>query len=107
VVRVTGSNTGTGTQTDGGWTKSFIFRPPTDTEFRWASYYDESPEGFLGSKLKAGGRASNVFRLTDGTYTTIDPLDPSRVVYLYLGGHNNFVSAQEKADLIAAGYTVT
>lgn len=105
-VKVTGSDTATGSGT-ANFTKSFIFRPPVDSSFRWAEYHDDSPAGIWGSKLKKGARASNVYRMKNGTYTTLDPLNPEDVEHIYWGGHNNIVSAQEKADLIAAGYTVT
>jgi hypothetical protein len=48
-----------------------------------------------------------VYKLTDGTYTNVDPRNDNLVVKTYLGAHENFVTAEEKADLVAAGYEVT
>lgn len=107
VVRLTGTNTGTGTQTDGGWSKSFIFRPPADDAFPWADFRDPSDEAWFLSKLQRGARARNIFKLKTGVFTNTDPLDPTLVDKVYYGGHQHFVSAEEKADLVAAGYTVT
>lgn len=105
-IRITGTDAGAGSGT-ASFVKSLIFRPPVDSGFRWAEYFDDSPDGLWGAKLQKGARASNVYRLKNGTYTTVDPLNPDDVQYIYLGGHNNVVSEQEKADLVAAGYTVS
>lgn len=107
VVRVTGTDTGTSTETDGGWSKSFIFRPPADDAFPWADFRDPSDEAWFLSKLQRGARARNIFKLKTGVFTNTDPLDPTLVNKVYYGGHQHFVSAEEKADLVAAGYTVT
>jgi hypothetical protein len=58
---------------------------------------------FFG-KMTRGQRASNIYKLIDGTYTTIDGRDDSLVVKVYHGGHEHAVTAEEKADLTAAGY---
>jgi hypothetical protein len=126
VVLVTATGSGTGTQSAVGgkllsttatgsglgselavWSKSLIFRPPADDQFAWADRRDPSKDSWFLSKLARGNRARNVFRLTDGTYTNTDPLDPTLVDKVYYGGHQHFVSEAEKADLVAAGYTVT
>jgi hypothetical protein len=104
-VAATGS--GTGSSSGGAWSKSLIFRPPADDQFAWAEHNDPSKDAWFLSKLARGNRARNVFRLTDGTYTNTDPLDPTLVDKVYYGGHQHFVSTEEKADLVAAGYTVT
>jgi hypothetical protein len=61
----------------------------------------------LFSRLEQGERRLNVYKLSDGTYTSIDPRNDNLVVKTYFGSHNNIVTAEEKADLIAAGYEVT
>ena len=124
----TGTNNGTGTQNatslhisirdaDGSgagaadnvtWIKSLIFRPPNDDDFPWADYRQQTSKahrlfGFVGQ----GVRARNVFKLVDGTFTNDDPLDPALVDKVYYGAHVHFVTADEKADLVAAGYEVT
>ena len=57
--------------------------------------------------MEPGKRRLNLYKLTDGTFTSVDPRDDSRVSKIYFGGHNNFVTAEEKSDLVAAGYEVT
>lgn len=89
------------------WQKSFIFRPPTEDRFPWSDYRDSSPSHRLFARANPGYRARNIFRLTTGVYTNVDPLDPNLVDKVYLGAHEHYVTEQEKADLVAAGYTVT
>jgi hypothetical protein len=61
-------------------------------------------ENQLFRRLVRGTRAKNVYKLNNGTFTTNQPSDPEDYIVVYLGAHNNFVSADEKADLVAAGY---
>lgn len=86
------------------WNKLFIFRPPVGDTFPWV-YRDTPVPGYsLLARLTPGQRARNIYKLTDGTFTNNQPAEVSDYVAVYLGAHNNFVSADEKADLIAAGY---
>lgn len=89
------------------WTKSLIFRPPVEDKFPWADYREQTPDHALFGYVRQGNRARNVYLLKDGTFTNVDPLDPAKVDKTYLGGHEWFVTPEEKAVLIAAGYTVT
>jgi hypothetical protein len=47
---------------------------------------------------------SNVYKLTDGSYTQVEQRDYDRIAKIYYGGSKNFVTQAEKDDLIAAGY---
>lgn len=99
--------TGSGTGATGGsvtWEKSFIFRPPVNDSFSWADRNNPVAGDFLLRKLVPGSRAKNIYLLIDGTYTTNQPAEVDDYVKVYLGAHNNFVSADEKADLVSAGY---
>jgi hypothetical protein len=99
--------TGSGTGATGGsvtWEKSFIFRPPVNDSFSWADRNNPVDGQFLLRKLVPGTRAKNIYLLNDGSYTTNQPAEVEDYVKVYLGAHNNFVSADEKADLISAGY---
>lgn len=99
--------TGSGTGATGGsvtWEKSFIFRPPVNDSFSWADRNEPVAGDFLLRKLVPGLRAKNIYLLNDGTYTTNQPAEVEDYVKVYLGSHNNFVTAEEKADLISAGY---
>jgi hypothetical protein len=73
----------------------------------WANYHSATPANRLFSRLEPGSRRLNVYKLSDGTYTSIDPRNDNAVVKIYFGSHENFVTAEEKADLVAAGYEVT
>jgi len=99
--------TGSGTGATGGsvtWEKSFIFRPPVNDSFSWADRNNPVAGDFLLRKLVPGDRAKNIYLLIDGTYTTNQPAEVEDYVKVYLGAHNNFVTADEKADLVSAGY---
>lgn len=89
------------------WTKSLIFRPPVEDKFPWADYREKTPDHALFGYVRQGNRARNIYLLKNGTFTNVDPLDPAIVDKVYLGGHDWFVTPEEKAVLVAAGYTVT
>jgi len=99
--------TGSGTGSTGAsvtWNKLFIFRPPVNDSFAWNDRLRPVAGDFLLRKLVPGTRAKNVYKLTDGSYTTNQPAEVEDYLLVHLGAHNNFVSAAEKADLVAAGY---
>jgi len=100
----TGSGAGTSTA---NWTKTLIFRPPVEDRFPWDNYKSSTPDHRLFAKASQGYRARNIFQLTDLSYTNVDPLDPTLVKTVYLGGHDILVTQEEKTQLVAAGYTVT
>lgn len=79
------------------------FTPPTDNLLRWG---DKTNRGMdrLFSRLAAGPRGRNVFKLNDGTYTENQPGDMTTVAIEYLGGHVHTVSAAEATALTTAGY---
>jgi len=126
----TGSGTGTGTSTNtsrrlyrreasGNGTSSgtatglrfFVFRPPTDNfvDLTGPRYWSnltarKTTRVALFRFFEPGPRGRNVWKLTSGTYTENDPDQPDDFEKVYYGGHNNVVDADEKADLVAAGY---
>lgn len=75
------------------------FRPPTDPFVR---FDDGSGEGIF-SYLSGWPRGRNVYKLTNGSFTESQPED-SEIEKIYHGGHIHPLTAQEEADLIAAGY---
>lgn len=99
----TGTGSGSSTQTATP-NKLFIFRPPVNDSFSWADRNNPVAGDFLLRKLVPGVRAKNVYKLTDGTFTTNQPAEVEDYTIVYLGAHNNIVSAEEKADLVSAGY---
>lgn len=86
------------------WYKTLIFRPPFDGEFRWAEYGATDSTSMFFGRMRPGQKASNIYKMVDGTYTTIPSRDYSIVSRVYHGGHENLVTPEEKADLTAAGY---
>lgn len=76
------------------------FIPPTDDFVYWSEPGEEGIMAFL----KPGRRGRNVFKLTDGSFTEYQPSDMDTVEILYHGGHVHTITAEEEADLIAAGY---
>lgn len=76
------------------------FRPPTDNFVYWA---DNGEEGIF-SYLKPWPRGRNVFKLVDGSFTEQQPMDQDSIAITYHGGHIHDITADEEADLRAAGY---
>jgi hypothetical protein len=103
VVRVSGTNTGNGSGT-AVWVKSRIFRVPAKQKVGYAQRLGETDADRLFSFTPKGLRADNLYKLTNGTYTTTDPRRPELVVKVYYGGHDIFLDDTEVGELTAAGY---
>lgn len=76
------------------------FRPPTDNLVAWADRYESG----IMAALRPGRRGRNVFKMKDGSFTEIQPSNQDEIAITYHGGHVHPLTAQEEADLIAAGY---
>lgn len=78
------------------------FTPPTvnDVPAVYPNDREQSPWRFFAD----GPRGINVWKLTTGAYTEVEPADSSTVAILYHGGHVHTVTAGEAALLTAAGY---
>ena len=97
----TGSGDGTSTA---NWDKSHIFRVPITEGYPFAVRFSEESPDRLFSHTPQGSRAKNLYRLTDGSYTTTDPRRIELITRTYFGGHDNFLTAAEITELTAAGY---
>lgn len=75
------------------------FRPPTDLYVSW----DDGTEGIF-KYLKPFPRGRNVYKLVSGEFTEYQPSEMDTVEKIYHGGHIHTLTAEEEADLIAAGY---
>jgi hypothetical protein len=98
-----GTSTGTGTGT-ADWTKSRIFRMPADDEYPGGLFANFDTNHRLRSYDRSGRRARNLYKLTNGTYTTTEQRDQGQVAKVYLGSHSNFLTDTEVSELTAAGY---
>ena len=76
------------------------FTPPTDNYVNWAL---PGERGIL-AVLRPGRRGRYVFKMNDGSFTEFQPSYPDDIAITYHGGHVHPITAQEEADLIAAGY---
>lgn len=76
------------------------FRPPTDP----LVYFDDGSGGGIFSYLSGWPRGRNVYKMTDGSFQENQPGDDSLIAKIYHGGHIHPLTAEEEADLIAAGY---
>lgn len=76
------------------------FTPPTDEFVNWAL----PGERGIFAYLRPGRRGRNVFKLTDGSFTEWQPTNQDSIAITYHGGHIHHLTAQEEADLRAAGY---
>lgn len=83
----------------------YTFTPPTTADHPLG--FEGKGPGAVFRYFAAQPRGRNVWKLTDGTYTFFQPFDPALIAIEYLGGHEYSVSADERASLIAAGFTVT
>ena len=103
VVRVAGTATGVGAGS-GVWIKSRIFRVPTRQRVPFAQRYGTTPADKLFAHTPQAARGDNLYKLSNGTYSTTDPRRPELVEKIYYGGHDIFLDDQEVTDLTAAGY---
>lgn len=87
------------------------FQPPTDN---WHAYSDFDIDMPRTQRVRLAYRllrhvqntpkGRNVYKLDSGTYTENEPGDLSTVTKTYYGGHVYDLTADEAADLTAAGY---
>lgn len=54
--------------------------------------------------MARGARGRNVFKLVDGSFVEDQPWPDDIIEKTYHGGHIHDITAQEAADLTAAGY---
>ena len=102
-IRRTGTASGDGTSAS-LWLKSHIFRVP---------YTNLYPGGYFGggnsaNRLQRYNRSNvrylNLYKLVDGTYTTVDQRDQGQVEKLWHGGRDHFLTDEEVTELTAAGF---
>jgi hypothetical protein len=101
VDRRTATGSGSGTSSS-SVVKLLIFYTPSTTEVPAAERDDFSIAGRLFRYADPTIAGVNVYKLLDGTFTSTETRDP--VLKTYWGGSKNFVTAEEKAELVAAGY---
>jgi hypothetical protein len=97
----TASGTGSSTATQN---KLFIFRTPSTTEIAAADRFDDTIAGRLFRYAQPTFTGPNVYKLVDGTFTEVEQRDYDLIRKIYYGGTKNFVSAEEKQELVSAGY---
>lgn len=78
------------------------FTPPTiaDVPAVYPTSDEQDPWRFFSNGL----RGLNVWKLTDGTYTQVEPQTLANVAVVYHGGHIHPITAAEAVLLTAAGY---
>ena len=86
------------------WMKSHILRLPATDEYPGGLFAHEGQNHRLRSYDRSGRRARNLYKLTDGTYTTVEQRDQGQVEKVYLGSHQIFLTDDEVTDLTTAGY---
>ena len=88
------------------------FTPPA-TERLPVDYFGDNDKYFPSDALlrrlmrhyQGNLRAPNVYKLTDGSYTTAQPADEDSISTVYLGSHTYVISEDAAAALVAAGYS--
>lgn len=76
------------------------FKPPTDNFVNWAL---PNERGIMAA-LRPGARGRNIFKMKDGSFTEFQPGLIEDIEITYHGGHIHPITAEEEADLRAAGY---
>lgn len=80
------------------------FTPPTVADGP-RTLADPHPGNVLMRHYSPLVRGVNVFYLTDGTVTTVQPYDAATIDTVWYGGHTGYeVTAVQQAALVAAGY---
>lgn len=97
----TGSGAGTSTA---DWVKSHIFRVPYTYNYPGATYRDEGAANRLQRYNRTNVRVRNLYKLTNGSYTTVDQRDQGQVAKLWLGGHDHYLTDAEVVELTTAGF---
>lgn len=97
----TGSGAGTGTA---DWDKSHIFRVPYTDTYGGGAFGEFDVENRLGSYYKTYTRGLNLYKLTNGEYTTVEQRDQGQVAKLWHGGRDHFLTDAEYAELVADGF---
>ena len=97
----TGSGTGTSTA---DWVKSHIFRVPYTYNYPGATYRDIGAANRLQRYNRTNVRVLNLYKLTNGDYTTVDQRDQGQVAKLWLGGHDHYLTDAEVVELTTAGF---
>jgi len=104
IFRRAADGSGQGDATPSDWDKSHIFRVPITEGYPFAVRLSEAAPDRLFAHTPQGARAKNLYRLTDGSYTTTDPRRPELITRIYYGGHDIFLTDPEITELTAAGY---
>jgi hypothetical protein len=81
-----------------------LFRTPSTTEIRSADRFDTSISGRLFRYADPQYAGVNVYKLVDGTFTEVEQREYDQVSKVYWGGTKNFVTQEEKDELVSAGY---
>jgi hypothetical protein len=99
------SATGSGQGTDSAdWVKSHIFRVPYTYNYPGATYRDEGAANRLQRYNRTNVRVRNLYKLTNGSYTTVDQRDQGQVAKLWQGGHDHYLTDAEVVELTTAGF---
>jgi len=99
------SATGSGQGTDSAnWVKSHIFRVPYTYNYPGATYRDEGAANRLQRYNRTNVRVRNLYKLTNGSYTTVDQRDQGQVTKLWQGGHDHYLTDAEVVELTTAGF---
>lgn len=98
------SGSGQGADVFADWMKSHIFRVPYTYNYPGGHYRDSDSANRLQRYNRTGVRARNLYKLTNGDYTTVEQRDLGQVAKLWYGGRDNFLNDAEVAELTAAGF---
>jgi len=83
------------------------FIPPTQNNQAAADVRGEDVAWRLFRYVSPGKTADNVYRLVDGSFVTVPPVDEAQISRTFWGATENYVTDAEAAELVAAGFSVS
>ena len=83
------------------------FIPPSENNVAAADAQGEGLSWRLFRYVGAGKSADNVYRLVDGSFVTVPPVDEAEISRTFFGASENYVTDAEADELVAAGFTVS
>jgi len=83
------------------------FIPPTQNNQAATEPRGEGVAWRLFRYVSPGKTADNVYRLVDGSFVTVPPVDEAQISRIFWGATENYVTDAEASELVAAGFSVS
>jgi len=84
-----------------------MFIPPTQNNQAAADMRGDGLSWRLFRYVSSGKTADNVYRLVDGSFVTVPPVDEAQISRIFWGATENYVTDAEADELVTAGFSVS